>query len=58
MVSETFDEKEVASILNGLTHEDVRQMKENSHRAAWKYSNFQNENVLTQIIQELGALAE
>lgn len=53
VVTETFDEKEMAGVLNSLSIPEIQQMKENSHRIARKYSNEQNEQLLETILSEL-----
>lgn len=58
IVTETFEEQEMAAKLNALTKEEIWEMKENSHRVAKKYSNAQNEEVLREILIDLGLLTE
>lgn len=56
VVTKTFDEIEMAQILNSLSDKDIRLMKENSHRVASKYSNQGNEKVMEKLLQELEIL--
>lgn len=53
IVTQSFEEQEMAKVLNALSGEEIQQMKENSHRAAWNYSNHQNELVMEKILVEL-----
>jgi hypothetical protein len=56
IVTESFEEKEMAAKINLLTREDIQGMKEISHSVARKYSNEQNEKVLAEILQEIGLI--
>ncbi len=56
VVTDSFDEKEMALVLNGLSREQIQQLKENSHQIAWRYSNFKNENVMFQLLEDLNLL--
>jgi glycosyltransferase involved in cell wall biosynthesis len=53
IVTESFDEKEMAVKLNELSNSDIQRMKENSHQAALSYSNKVNEKVMEQILLDL-----
>lgn len=53
IVTSSFEEKEMASMLNALSKSDIKRMKENSNRAAWKYSNSENEKEMEQILCDL-----
>lgn len=56
LITQSFDEIEMAQILNSLSLDEIQQMKENSHQVAWKYSNHQNEQVMENLLYELGLL--
>ncbi len=56
IVTQSFDEKEMAEVLNALSLEEIHLMKQNSHKVAWKYSNHQNEQVMENLLYELGLL--
>lgn len=58
IVTQTFDEKEMAQRLNVLSNIEIQQMKENSHRIAWKYSNHENEQVMEKLLRDLNLLSE
>ncbi len=56
IVTDTFDEREMAQCLNALSISDIEKMKENSHLVASDYSNIANEKVLNRIIERLTVL--
>lgn len=56
VVTQSFDEVEMARTLNALSIEKIQEMKEVSHRIAWKYSNHQNEKVMESMLHDLGLL--
>lgn len=56
IITKTFVEKEMAEALNSLSKEDIQLMKQNSHLAAWNYSNQQNVQVMEAMLQDLGIL--
>lgn len=56
IVTQSFDEEEMGRSLNALSMEQIQEMKEISHRVAWKYSNHQNEKVMDSILHDLGLL--
>ncbi|PZX57778.1 glycosyltransferase involved in cell wall biosynthesis [Algoriphagus ratkowskyi] len=53
IVTKSFDEKEMAAMLNALSNSEIERMKENSNRTALKYSNNENEKVMEQILFDL-----
>lgn len=53
IVSDTFDEKDLASLINNMDHEAISQMKSNSARVAEFYSNKQNEKLLSKTLKNL-----
>ena len=56
VVTQSFNEVEMAKILNALSMEEIQEMKAISHRIAWKYSNQQNEKVMEALLDDLGLL--
>lgn len=56
VVTQSFDEVEMARTLNALSIEEIQEMKEVSHQIAWKYSNHQNEKVMESMLHDLGLL--
>lgn len=56
IVTQSFDEVEMARTLNALSIGEIQEMKEISHNIAWKYSNHQNEKVMENLLQDLGLL--
>lgn len=56
IVASSFDEVEMANLLNSLTRRDIMTMKENSHRIAMKYSNSQNEKIMKELLSDLNLL--
>ena len=56
LVTQSFDEIEMAQMLNSLSLDEIQKMKENSHQVAWKYSNHQNEQIMENLLHELGLL--
>ncbi|HSF55750.1 MAG TPA: hypothetical protein VLA71_18500, partial [Algoriphagus sp.] len=56
VVTQFFDEVEMARTLNALSMQEIQEMKEISHRIAWKYSNHQNEKVMESMLCDLGLL--
>jgi glycosyltransferase involved in cell wall biosynthesis len=54
IVTESFEEEEMAQLINSLSKTDIQHMKEISHNVAKKYSNEQNERVYEEILQEIG----
>lgn len=56
IVTQSFEEEEMGRSLNALSMEQIQEMKEISHRVAWKYSNHQNEKVMDSILHDLGLL--
>lgn len=58
IVTQTFEEKEMAQALNALSGNEIQLMKENSHRVAWKYSNHENEVVMKKLLQDLNLITE
>lgn len=53
IVTESFEEAEMAETLNSLSAEKIQEMKKKSHRVAWKYSNHHNEQVMENLLQDL-----
>jgi hypothetical protein len=58
VVTQSFDEKEMATTLNSLSKEDFQEMKKNSHRVAAKYSNQLNEVIMEKLLEDLSLLTE
>lgn len=56
VVTQTFEEREMAEVLNSLSNESIQEMKAKSHEIAWKYSNHQNEKVMEELLQGLDLL--
>jgi hypothetical protein len=56
IVASSFDEVEMANLLNSLSKSDIMKMKENSHRVAMKYSNSQNEKLMMALLSDLNLL--
>ncbi|WP_051315302.1 glycosyltransferase family 4 protein [Algoriphagus terrigena] len=56
IVTKSFEEKEMAQVLNKLSKEEIQRMKAKSHEVAWKYSNHQNENVMKNLLHDLNLL--
>jgi glycosyltransferase involved in cell wall biosynthesis len=54
IVTETFEEEEMAQKINSLEKTEIQRMKEISHAVARKYSNEQNEKVYEEILVEIG----
>lgn len=53
IVSDTFDEKELACLINNLNQASLNQMKSNSDQVAEYYSNQQNEKLLSDTLKKL-----
>ena len=58
IVTSSFNEMEMAKLLNSLSDLDIMTMKENSHRVAMNYSNSQNEKVMQDILVDLNIIKE
>ena len=52
-VASTYDEKQVSETLNALMMEEIQDMKVQSHKISWKYSNQLNVQIMSDIFREL-----